>query len=301
MKKRHITLPSLPGNWKALTLDQFKKIEAIRGKFASSDAYLTHCFIILTGLRPLRYAERWRLLLGLIPILSRFIKETGRLVIDHEQDYLGLEKPVLIYAQYYCFSGIKNLLFGKRFIIQDQEILSFQQNIKFLADKSSIQLTSNPVKEKIINNKVYFCHQALLSDMTWHDYNRCSMFIELYLNSKNVNYLEQFIAVLYKMDDPSIVHGNFSELEINLILLYWNDSQKYFKKSFPHMFKEGKKQLNKDYMKNEAELTVFLGKEAYTRPEDIRKMRAYDALQYLEMNAIICEEKERQIKKMKTK
>lgn len=299
MKKKHIVLPSLPGNWRALTLEQFRKIEAIRGKFPSSDAYLTHCFLTLTGLKPLRYAERWRLLLGLIPGFSRFLKETGRVIIDQEQDYLGLEKPILIYAQYYCFSGVKNLLFGKRFLIEDQEILSFQQNIKFLADKSSIQLTTNPVKDKVIKDRVYNSHQALLSDMIWHDYNRCLMFIELYLNSKNDNYLYQFLAVLYKIDDPNIVHGSFSELEINLILFFWNESQKYFKRCFPHMFKEGKKRLNKDYMKDEAELTVFLGKEAYTHPEDIRKMRAYDALQYLEMNAIICEERERQLNKLK--
>lgn len=298
MKKQKIELPSLPGNWKALTLEQFKIIESIKGKFPSSEAYLTHCFLALTGLKPLKHAERWRSVLGAMPYISRFIKETGRVVVYETEDALG-DKPDFIYGQYYCFSGLKNFIFGKRFIIQDQEILFFLQNIKFLTEKDNIQLMSNPVKEKVIKGNTYKSHQALLSDMTWEDYNRCSMFIELYQEGKDIRYLNQFLSVMYDVGNPGIIQNEFSKLEIELILLYWNESQKYFKRSFPHMFKEGKKRLNKDYMKEEAEITVFLGKEAYAKPEDIRGMRAYDALQYLEMNAVICEERERQLSKIK--
>lgn len=298
MKKQKIELPSLPGNWKALTLEQFKIIESIKGKFPSSEAYLTHCFLALTGLKPLRYAERWRSVLGVIPYISRLVKETGRVVVYETEEALG-DKPDFIYGQYYCFSGLKNFIFGKRFIIQDQEILFFLQNIKFLTEKDNIQLMSNPVKEKVIKGNTYKSHQALLSDMTWEDYNRCSMFIELYQEGKDIRYLNQFLSVMYDVGNPGIIQNEFSKLEIDLILLYWNESQKYFKRSFPHMFKEGKKRLNKDYMKEEAEITVFLGKEAYAKPEDIRGMRAYDALQYLEMNAVICEERERQLSKIK--
>lgn len=298
MKKQKIELPSLPGRWNALTLKQFKVIESIKGKFPSSEAYLTHCFLALTGLKPLRYAERWRSVLGVMPYISRLVKETGRVVVYETEEALG-DKPDFIYGQYYCFSGLKNFIFGKRFIIQDQEILFFLQNIKFLTEKDNIQLMSNPVKEKVIKGNTYKSHQALLSDMTWEDYNRCSMFIELYQEGKDIRYLNQFLSVMYDVGNPGIIQNEFSKLEIELILLYWNESQKYFKRSFPHMFKEGKKRLNKDYMKEEAEITVFLGKEAYAKPEDIRGMRAYDALQYLEMNAVICEERERQLSKIK--
>lgn len=298
MKKQKIELPSLPGRWNALTLKQFKVIESIKGKFPSSEAYLTHCFLALTGLKPLRHAERWRSVLGIIPYISRLVKQTGRVVVYETEEVMG-DKPDFIYGQYYCFSGLKNFIFGKRFIIQDQEILFFLQNIKFLTEKDNIQLMSNPVKEKVIKGNTYKSHQALLSDMTWEDYNRCSMFIELYQEGKDIRYLNQFLSVMYDVGNPGIIQNEFSKLEIDLILLYWNESQKYFKRSFPHMFKEGKKRLNKDYMKEEAEITVFLGKEAYAKPEDIRGMRAYDALQYLEMNAVICEERERQLSKIK--
>lgn len=298
MKKQKIELPSLPGRWNALTLKQFKVIESIKGKFPSSEAYLTHCFLALTGLKPLRHAERWRSVLGVIPYISRLVKQTGRVVVYETEEVMG-DKPDFIYGQYYCFSGLKNFIFGKRFIIQDQEILFFLQNIKFLTEKDNIQLMSNPVKEKVIKGNTYKSHQALLSDMTWEDYNRCSMFIELYQEGKDIRYLNQFLSVMYDVGNPGIIQNEFSKLEIDLILLYWNESQKYFKRSFPHMFKEGKKRLNKDYMKEEAEITVFLGKEAYAKPEDIRGMRAYDALQYLEMNAVICEERERQLSKIK--
>lgn len=300
MKKKTIQLPSIPVSWKAVSLEQFKAIDGVKGTFRSQEAWLTYCFLALTGLKPLRYKEAWRALLSSVPILGRFVKETGRVIVGTDTDFDGT--LLLLSGQYYCFSGFLNFWFGRRFLMQDQELLSFIERLRFLTDKDEADFVVNPVTEKEIGGVLYKTHQALLSDMTWEDYNRCSMFIELYASGKEIRHLDKFLSVIYKIDRVENVRSYFTQLEINLILTYWNNSQKYFKRSFPHMFKSGsKEEKSRDYMKKEAEITVFLGKEAYSSPEEVRKMRAYDALQYLEMNAIIYEERERQIKQMKRK
>lgn len=301
MKTKEIHLPSLPKRWADLTMEQFIQIESLSGKFASPDAYLTHCFLLLTGLKPLRYAERWRRVLASIPLIGRLVEQTGRTLMRMDQDYLGLDIPMPIFGQYYRFSGIKNALFGDRFMIEDQEVSFFQKRLRFLLEREDIQLPSNPLSSKRLGRKWYKSYQPLLSDMSWQDYNVCAMYIELYSGSKDIAMLDKFLSAFYRVGDPERVHGKFTPMEIQVVLLFWNNCQRYFKRSFPHQYKESKKKLNKDYMKDESEMTVFLSKEAYTTPTEVREMRAYDALQYLEMNALAFEEKERQIQKMKSK
>lgn len=300
MKKKRIDLPSLPQDWSSLTLKQFKAIEKIRGQFASTDAYLTHCFLALSGLIPLKYAERWRAVLGCIPLIRRFVKETGRTVLRIEEDYLGLGLPFPVLGQYYRFPGLWNALFGHRFMMEDHEVLFFQQKLRFLTEQENIRLNINPVYNKRIGFKTYASYYALLADMDWLDYNRCSMFIERYTRTKDISFLDSFLSAFYKVGNTRKVHGMFTELEIHLILLFWNNCQKYFKQSFPHLYKENSQNSSKDYMKEESEITVFLAKESYMKPDDVRGMRAYDALQYLETNAILIEEKERQLAKIKS-
>lgn len=303
-RQKQINLPSLPQNWSSLTLSQFHTIEKIRGKFVSKDAYLTHCFLALTGLKPLRYAERWRAVIASIPLVGRFVAETGRKMADFtyfrsETDNNIIFSGIPRFTQYYRFKGLKNALFGYRFPMEDQELLYFQQKLKFLTENKIVRLNTNPVFQKRIGFKTYKSYYAKLADMAWLEYNQCSMFIERYIRTKETEFLDKFLAAFYKVGNPRKVHGKFTELEIHLILLFWNSCQQYFKASFPHLYKNSTGNISKDYMKEESEITVFLAKEAYMRPEDVREMRAYDALQYLETNAVLQEEKERQLNNIK--
>ena len=300
MRKIRIDLPSLPQDWSSLTLRQFQMIESIRGKFSSTDAYLTHCFFALTGLKPLKYAERWRAVLGGIPLIGLLIKENGRGIYRMNEDYLGIEPPIPSFWQYYRFSGIWNALFGRRFRMEDQDVFYFQQRLNFLTERGDISLRSNPVYKKRIGLKNYTSYYSRLADMDWLDYNRCSMFIEQYIKTKNPSFLDNFLSAFYKIGNARKVRGKFSDMEIHLVLLFWNGCQQYFKKTFPHLYKENTKNSSKDYMKEESEITVFLSKEAHMKPDDVRGMRAFDALQYLETNAIICEQTEKQIKAIKS-
>ncbi len=299
MKTKTVNLPALPSNWNYLTLDQFKKIEKIRGNFVSEDSYLTHCFLELEGLKPLRYAERWREALAVLPFLGRFVWETGRQIADVHENPGDEGKPLIIWKQCYSFKGFWLRIFGPRFFVEDQEILSFQEKLNYLLKPESISLKSNPVREKRIGLKTYRSYQTLLSDMSWLSYNKCSMFIKLYSQTKNESYLNKFLSILYKAENVKHFERKFSVFEKRLVLLFWDGTQSYFLQSFPHLFKKRTETLSKDFMKEESAITVFLGKESFSKPEDVRDMMVFDALQYLELNAVLCEEKERQIQRMK--
>lgn len=125
------------------------------------------------------------------------------------------------------------------------------------------------------------------------------MFIKLYSQTKNESYLNKFLSILYKAENVKHFERKFSVFEKRLVLLFWDGTQSYFLQSFPHLFKKRTETLSKDFMKEESAITVFLGKESFSKPEDVRDMMVFDALQYLELNAVLCEEKERQIQRMK--
>ena len=113
--------------------------------------------------------------------------------------------------------------------------------------------------------------------------------------------MDKFLAVLYRAENIRNFGDYFTGLEKRLVLLFWDGTQQYFMRSFPHLFKKRKENLSKDYMKEEASITVFLGKESFSTPNVAREMLVYDALEYLEMNAVLYEAKEREIQKMKRK
>lgn len=301
MRTKTIRLPILPQSWNFMTLDQFKKIHKIRGQFKSKESYLANCFLELEGLRPLRYAERWRSILGSIPLIGKLVSENGRQVAEVNGNTGKGGQPIILWKQCYRFKGLRNKLFGCRFFIEDQEILSFQQKLAFLLNPEDISLKSNPVRSKKIGAKIYYSYQTLLSDMPWCDYNRCSMYIQLYSKTNKKTDLEKFLTVLYRAENVKKIRAHFTDLEIRLILLFWDGTQQYFMQSFPHLFKKRKDNLSKDFMKEEASISVFLSKEAYCMPNEAREMRVYDALEYLEMNAVLCETKEREIQKMRRK
>lgn len=68
--------------------------------------------------------------------------------------------------------------------------------------------------------------------------------------------------------------------------------------TFPHIFskrKKGAKEKSSDYMKNEAQITVFLAKQSGALPKEVQDMEAFYALEYMEANAIENEEHEKRM------
>ncbi|MCD8176704.1 MAG: hypothetical protein LUE98_04490 [Tannerellaceae bacterium] len=63
METKKINLTS-PKNYNALTLEQWRILDRLKGKYTSEDAYLTNVFLHFCNLKPLLYAERWRRILG---------------------------------------------------------------------------------------------------------------------------------------------------------------------------------------------------------------------------------------------
>lgn len=314
-KVTRINLPSLPNGWNTMTLEQLRVIEKISGKFSSPEAYLTNCFLELEQLKPLRYAQRWRSMLSLIPFIGRFMIETGRQVVDIHAGEGVNEKNFITWKRCYRFKGFWNALFGRRFFMEDQEILSFQQKIKFLIERENIYLVTNPVSNKKIGLRKYRSYYTNLADMPWIKYRLCCMHIQNYMDTRQRAYLDKFLSVLYVPDgriccmidritgglSPIGFSKYFTVLEINLILIFWNSTQQYYKKCFKHLFSKKGEQKTRDFMKEETEITVFLSKEIGTTPDNAQKLEAFYALQYLEDNAIQQEEKKREIDKMKRK
>lgn len=288
MEKKQLELKGLPANWNGLSLDQWKKLDAIRGEFASDTAYITHCFLALEGMKPLLYAERWRSILSGIPFVRRFVRMTGRQVEDIHEDYLQTGAPCYVWRQCYRFRGFWNSMFGVRFWLRDEELYAFTKRLEYL--NTPVRLIANPVGRKRIRWRNYTSYYTKLADMPWIDYNKCNMYYEQYAKTKRPVFLEQFLCILYKISDPKLVKNAFSEFEIKLILLFWEGVHQSFSTDFPRLFK-GKKKEKKavDYMKSESEITVFISKLASTTPDNSRKILVYDVFQYLDQNMQECE------------
>lgn len=288
MKKRQIELKSLPANWNALTLTQWKLLDGIRGRFVSKEGYLTKCFLALEGLAPLLYAERWRSFLSHIPIARNYLRMTGRQIDEIKEDYLQIGAPFYAWKQCYRFKGFRNALFGDRFWMTDEELHAFMLRLDFL--NTPPRLIVNPVSRKRIGFRTYTSYYTKLADMPWIDYNKCNMYYEQYMMTKRPVFLEQFLCVLYKIKDPKRVKGAFSEFEVRLILLFWEGVHQSFSADFPNLFKSKKKDKKAvDYLKSESEITVFISKLASTTPDNSRKILVYDVFQYLEQNIQECE------------
>lgn len=298
---KNLSLKKMPENWDQVTLEQFRILNRLQGNYASDKAYLTHCFMELQGLKPLLYDSAWKEICSHIPVIKNFIRMNGRIIVEVFDDYLGMGKPFPIWKQCYRYKGVKELLFGKRFWMRDHTVLELLKSLDFM--KQPIKLNKNPIPVKIIDGVNYTSCYTRLADMTWLDYNRCCMFIEEYARTKNEQMLWNFISSLYHIGNPDKAKEHFDDLECKLIILFWEGCQVYFRKCFPHLYKgEPKnktKKAAKDYMKEESELTVFLSRQAYAKPEEVRKMLVFDALQFLELNAKECEEREKEIAKMK--
>lgn len=290
----------MPENWDQVTVEQFRILERLSGKYASNKAYLTYCFIEMQGLKPLLYSSPRKEIMAKIPFFRNFVRMDGRVIDEVYEDYLQIGEPLPVYKQCYRRKGFKEFLFGERVWIRDDTVLAMLKTLEFM--EKPIRLNKNPIPYKIIDGKNYNSRYTRLSDMNWLDYNRCCMFIEEYARHKEPEMLYNFIACLYSIGNTDKVKQHFDELECKLILMFWEGCQQYYKKCFPHIFKGGneqKKRAVKDYLKDEAELTVFLSKQAYAKPEEVRSMLVFDALQYLELNARDCEEREKEIAKIK--
>lgn len=299
---KEIRLKSIPGNWAECSLEELQKLDDIKGKFPSEAVYQTYCFLELTNLVPLVYAERWRAILGSIPFIRQFVKKTGRKLDKIEEDYLGMAAPFITYKSCYRLRGWRHKLFGRRFWIKDRQIAAWLKELTWLNGKPFF--LTNPVTKKSIAGKIYTSSFTRLADMSWADYSRCSMYWELYHKTKQSGYLEKFIAILYKVEDPKIIRGKFSPLETMLIQIFWNSVQHNYMKTFPHLFKSGGKESKKghtDYMKNEAQITVFLAKQANALPREVQDMEAFYALEYMERNAEEVEAHEKEIIRIKHK
>lgn len=295
-----VELKKMPSNWNAVTMEQFRILEQMKARYASKEAYLTYCFIYFQGLKPLLYSSRWKEILSQISFLRRFIRMDGRRIQNIYSDYLGVGEPIVVWEQCYRYNGWKNLWKGDRFWMEDQQLLSFLRPLEYLT--TPIQLAVNPIPQKTINDRIYTSAYTRLADMSWLDYNKCSMHIEQYVKTKQTKHLYNFIACLYKIGDPDIVQENFDTMELYLIQIFWQGCQTYFKKCFPHLFSVNeKKQKQKDYLKEESEISVFLSKQAYSKPDEVREMLVFDALEYLEQNAKECEERQREIDKIKSR
>lgn len=314
-KTIRIDLPSLPGRWADMTWEQLRIIEEVSGNFASEAAYLAHCFIGLERLKPLRYAERWRSMLSRIPLLGHFVAETGRQVADLLEGGGGTGPAMIVWEQCYRFKGFRNALFGRRFFMEDQEVLSFQKRLEFLLDRKEIYMPANPVSRKRIGIRTFRSHFTHLADMSWIHYRLCCMHIQNYTATKDTSHLDKFLSVLYLPEGrisrwmsritgkthPDRMSRYFSPLELNVVLIFWNSTQQYYRNSFRHLFNDKAGKKTRDFMKEEAEITVFLSKEIGTVPEKAQNLEAFYALQYLEDNAILQEEKKREIERLKRK
>ena len=295
-----IELKSMPKSWNEVSMSQFRILEGMKKKYKSKEAYLIYCFLYFQGLKPTLYASVWKEILSRIPVLNHFVLMDGRKVDFLEHDFLHIGTAIPLWKQCYRYKGIREFLFGKRFWLQDQELLSFAKKIEFLTENCII--TANPVAEKKLGRKVFKSYYTLLADIPWLEYNKCCMFYERFISTKNKVFFWKFMCVLYQMDSPEQAESCFDELEINVVLRFWEGCQNYFSKCFPHLFKKVNKKTEKstnDAMKRESEITVFLSKQAYLGPDAVRKMLAYDALEYMEQNAVDCEQRRNEMEKLK--
>ena len=295
-KKKEINLTGLPRNWSDCTIVELLKINKIKGQYKSKESYLTYCLMSLLGITPLCYKSRWKNILGQIPFIKRFLSKDGREISAIDNDYLQLGAPFISYRSCYCFSGLKNFLFGKRFWIEDQEIHYWLKNLEWLNNPPFF--LKNPVDKKKIGRKTYYSSFTRLADMCWNDYSKCCMYVELFEKTNDKFYLYKFISTLYKIDDDVTVSKYFTAFETQLILIFWSSVQKNYMSTFPHIFskrKKGAKEKSSDYMKNEAQITVFLAKQSGALPKEVQDMEAFYALEYMEANAIENEEHEKRM------
>lgn len=312
-KPVYINLPHLPGKWSEMTLGQLRSVEKINGKFTSELAYLAHCFLELEGLKPLQYAERWRSVLGTIPLLGRLVAKTGRQVEDVMEGCGEEDEPIVIWKQCYRFKGVRNAILGKRFFMEDQEMLSFQKKLEFLCHREEIYIYTNPIATKRAGMRIFRSYFTNLADMPWIHYRLCCMHLQNYTTTKQVIHLDKFLSVLYVPEGricrllnrlsgkshPKHFSRYFSQLEINLVLIFWNSTQQYYRTCFSHLFNNKGDKKKHDFMKEEAEITVFLSKEIGTVPENAQNLEVFYALQYLEDNAVLQEEKKKEIERIK--
>jgi len=308
-KQRVIELPSPPKKWEDMTLAQWKIYYDLAGKHPSDTAFMAKAFLLFCGLKPLLYAERWRSILAKLPFIGRFVRMTGRQVA-------GVNEGHIRWRQYYrlqkgrsnkfsIFNWLRPIFdfqFSISFWLEDEEVMSFQKAIEFLTTDPAI--TINPVETIVVRGNVYHSHKRRLSDMVWVTYNTCNALIDGYHQTKNKNLLYQFVANLYRipgMDIPYI-KKTAPDWQLQLILLFWDGCQKDFARNFKRLFKEAKKNKQpkrKDYLVDESEITVFLGRESHLPPEGVRGMLVWDALTYLDQNARKVEAEEKQLLKMK--
>ncbi|MDR1982093.1 MAG: hypothetical protein LBQ39_10835 [Tannerellaceae bacterium] len=296
MKQKIIALPSLPKNWNGLSVSQWRILKDMDGKYVSEEAYLAKVFLTFCGLVPLLYAERWRSFLAAIPLMGRFVRMTGRQVI-------GSETGVLQWQQVYRFKGWRNKLWGVRFWMEDEEVVCFKDGLKFLLTEKSVG--RNPIESIRWKGETYHSPETYLSNMKWLTYNTCNMCLTAYRKTKKKEHLYLFITVLYGMDKKaaSAIPRLLDPFQISLIELFWDGCQQYFAKSFKHLFSKSKDETNpnSDYLKEEAEITVFVGKQSFQSPDLVREMKTFDALEYLEQNAILIDAKKRELNKIKRK
>lgn len=290
-KQKVVELPSPPKKWEDLTLEQWKVYHKLTGKYASDTAFLAKAFLLLCGLKPLLYAERWRMLLSRIPFIGRYVRMTGRQVISADEDHIR-------WKQFYRLKKT-----GQRFWMEDEEVLSFQKSIEFMTTEPVI--THNPVEHLRILWRKFPTHKRRLSDMNWATYNTCNAYVSSYFQTKDKSFLYQFIRVLYRIPVKFIpyISKSVNTWQLQLILLFWNGCQKDFAKQFRRLFKEGKKNnqsKKKDYLVQESEISVFIGKESHLPPEGVRNMLVWDALTYLDQNARKLETEEKQLAKLKS-
>ncbi|MDR1919902.1 MAG: hypothetical protein LBQ65_09700 [Tannerellaceae bacterium] len=296
MKQKTIALPSLPKTWNGLSVSQWQILKDLDGKYASEEAYLAKVFLAFCGLVPLLYAERWRSFLASLPLLGRFVRMTGRQVIDSEAGFLR-------WKQIYRFKGWRNRLWGVRFWMDDEEVVCFKDGLKFLLKEKSIG--RNPVESIRWKGQTYHSPETYLSNMKWLTYNTCNMCLAAYRRTKNREHLYRFITVLYGMDKKaaSAIPRLLDPFQIGLIELFWDGCQQYYAKSFKHLFSKSKNETtqNPDYLKEEAEITVFVGKQSFQSPDQAREMKVFDALEYLEQNATQVEAQMRELNKIRRK
>lgn len=287
-QERTVELPSLPRRWDDMTLAQWKIYYDLAGKYPSDAAFLAKAFLLFCGLKPVLYAERWRWLLSRMPFIRPFVRMTGRQVV-------GIGDGHIRWKQYYIMGSV-------RFWMMDEEVMAFQKAIVFLTTAPVVM--NNPVSQITIRGRQYQSHKRRLSDMTWASYQTCNAYISSYYQTKNQDSLYLFVGVLYRvpgMDIPYI-KKTVSEWQLRLILMFWDGCQKSFADKFKRLFKKNKadnKSKTKDYLADESEITVFIGKESHLSPEGVRQMLTWDALTYLDQHAREVEAKEKQLSKMK--
>ncbi len=300
--KRAVNLKELPSGWNDCSLKELQQINTLQGKYRSKEAYLTHCLFALLGIVPLCYNRRWREFLSLIPLFGRLIRQNGRQIDTVYDDFLGIGEPFISYKSRYRRRGFWNFLFGRRFWISDDMILSMAKQLEWL--NTPPNFITNPIAEKKICMIRYRSVDTRFADMPWYRYNQCCTFIEVYERTHSREYLNRFIASLYNIEKPEKVEGNFSEFEIGLIIIFWNSVQKNLMNTFPRLYKSKKKSdtpKKTDYMKNAAQITVFLAKQSNSLPKDVQEMETFYALEYMERNAEEVEERERQMRNIKRK